>query len=145
MYYHSSVAYDNDVNAAFIIYMNDIGIIKQSQLNIGAGYTYNFVPCKGLLINASGLRDLLFAEKQNPSGDMDGEEFGDLFKIRFEGMESQNSRMRLNLDARLSVTYNFGNWFVNAYGQFCNFRYRYEETRGRLRDWYVNASIGLRL
>lgn len=163
MYYHSSVAYDNDVNAAFIIYMNDIGIIKQSQLNIGAGYTYNFVPCKGLLINAmvmpmvsvfnhvkvwyfsSGLRDLLFAEKQNPSGDMDGEEFGDLFKIRFEGMESQNSRMRLNLDARLSVTYNFGNWFVNAYGQFCNFRYRYEETHGRLRDWYVNASIGLRL
>lgn len=163
VYYHSSVAYDNDLDADFIMFMDDIGTIKQSQLNIGAGYTYNFVPCKGLLINAmlmpmvsvfnqvkvwyfhSGLRDRLYEQQQNPSGTTDDVPFDELYKIRFMGTESENSRMRVNVDARLSVTYNFGNWFVNAYGQFCNFRYRFENSHGRLHDWYINASVGLRL
>ena len=163
VYYHSSIAYDDDKNDDFIMFMNNIGILKQYQLNIGAGYTYNFVPCKGLLVNAmvmpmvsvfnrikvwyfsSGLRDDLYDRKQNPSKDGDEKTSESLYKIRFEDTQSQNSSMRLNVDARLSVTYNFGNWFVNACGQFCTFRYHYEESSVRLKDWYINASIGLRL
>lgn len=161
-YYHSSIAYNNDKNADFIMFMDDIGVIKQSQLNLGAGYTYNFVPCKGLLINAmlmpmvsvinrvkvwryySGLRDLFYEQKQIPSQDMDKEKLDELYEIRFVGTESQNSSMRLDFNARLSLTYNFGNWFMNAYGQYCSYRYHHEETHGRLKEWYVNASIGMR-
>lgn len=162
VYYHSSVAYDNDEDADFIMFMNDIGIIKQSQLSIGAGYSYNFVPCKGLLINAmvmpmvsvfnrvkvwyfsSDLRDRIYNGQETPS-ELTDDEIDNLYKIRFEGTESQNSRMRLNVDARLSVSYNFGNWFVNACGQFSRYCYHYDESDGRFKDWYVNASIGMRL
>jgi hypothetical protein len=52
MYYYSHINYANDENAAFILLMDDIGRIKQWQLSIGAGYAYNLVPCRGLLINA---------------------------------------------------------------------------------------------
>ena len=56
-----------------------------------------------------------------------------------------NSGMTVNFDARLSLTYNFGRYFVNAYGQFNNMRYRHDSSHGHLNDWFVNASIGLRL
>lgn len=60
--------------------------------------------------------------------------------------ESQNSSIRLNFDARLSVTYEWNERiFVNAYGQFSNFNYKTDYINGRLNDWYINAAIGIRL
>jgi len=47
--------------------------------------------------------------------------------------------------ARLSVTYNFGRYFLNAYGQFNSFRYHHNDSHGRLDDWFVNTAIGIRL
>lgn len=61
------------------------------------------------------------------------------------GEETFNSGMTVNFDARLSLTYNFGRYFVNACGQFNNIRYRYEESHGHLNDWYVNTSVDIRL
>ena len=61
------------------------------------------------------------------------------------GEETFNSGMTVNFDARLSLTYNFGRYFVNACGQFNNIRYRHEESHGHLNDWYVNTSVGIRL
>ena len=61
-------------------------------------------------------------------------------------MDSVNSNMKRNFDARLSFTYEWNdNIFFNAYGQYSNFRYKTDEISGRLDDWYVNASIGIRL
>ena len=169
MYYHSSINYHDGLDADFILFMNDIGQMKQSQLSFGAGYAYNLVPCKGLLVSLiampmltvynrlqvwryhSNLREKAYAERQNPEperedeDDYDIDDYIDDFTVWPVGSSTHHSRMTLNFDARLSVTYNLGNWFINAYGQFSNFRYKFDLNSGRLNDWYINASIGLRL
>ena len=61
------------------------------------------------------------------------------------GSKTFNSGMTVNFDARLSVTYNFDRWFINAYGQFNNFRYSHQKTSGHLNAWFINTSVGLRL
>ena len=66
-------------------------------------------------------------------------------RITSAGDKYFNSGMTLNFDARLSLTYNFGRYFVNIFGQFNNMRYHHENSRGNMNDWSVHTSIGLRL
>ena len=61
------------------------------------------------------------------------------------GKKTFNSGVTGNFDARLSLTYNIGQYFVNVYGQFNNMRYRHDSSHGHLNDWFVNASFGVRL
>ena len=58
---------------------------------------------------------------------------------------TRHGRITLNFDARLSLTYNVSDWFLSAFGQFNTFSYRHGTSKGRLNDWYVNASVGVRL
>lgn len=157
MYYYSNVHYDSDNNADFILLMNDIGRIRQWQASIGAGYAYNFVPARGVLISAmampmltfvnrvegytydSTVRQLAIAEEEHelpPPSD---------WKIWEKGRGAINGRMTWNVHARLSLTYNWNRFFVNAYGQLYNFRFSYEDTSGWLNEWFINASVGVRL
>jgi len=62
-----------------------------------------------------------------------------------KAVESKNSKIGLNIDGRLSVTYQWDRFFVNANGQVSRFPYRNGDIKGRLIDWYVNASVGVRL
>ena len=70
--------------------------------------------------------------------------YGNL-EISPRGGESFNSGISIGFDARVSLTYNFGNFFINAFGQFNNIRFRQDDTHGHLNDWFVNSSFGIRL
>lgn len=61
------------------------------------------------------------------------------------GDRTFNSGMTVNLDARVSVSYNFGRYFIGAFGQFTNMRYSHHSSHGYLNDWFINTSFGLRL
>ena len=50
----------------------------------------------------------------------------------------------LSFLARANYDYN-DRYFLNACGQFYNFQYNSDDSRGYLNDWYINASIGVRL
>ncbi len=163
MYFHSTTAYDKDINADLILFLNDIGRIKSWQASVGLGYIYNWVPTRGMLICGmaipmltfynhhkmwrydSTLKDLIYAEGLDDYDEIDVKDY----RIRpseENPVEGVNSNMKLNFDARLSFTYEWNdNIFFNAYGQYSNFRYKTDEISGRLDDWYVNASIGIRL
>jgi hypothetical protein len=160
MYLHSSTEYDDDINADLIMLMNDIGIFKSDQVSVGVGYIYNWVPAKGLLVSAMALPMLAFYNRHQiwyfnstlrnvmrEEGWMDSMAMGvDLYKIWLNNQEDYNSNMKLNVDARLSITYEWGErLFINAFGQFCNFNYKTDYMKGRLNEWYINASIGVRL
>lgn len=160
MYYHSHINYAEDDNAAFILYMDDIGRIKQWQVSLGAGYAYNLVPCKGLLISAmampmltvydrhktwrynSNYRELAVDEAEHSL-----EEIMELdwrLKAKPLSVNTRHSGMNLNFDVRLSVTYQLNRFFINAYGQYSNFQYKDGGVKGVLNDWYVNAALGVR-
>ena len=68
----------------------------------------------------------------------------DLYEIRSTGTHSRNNRIALNFTTRLSITYNWDRYFVNANGQFNNFNYKHRAMHGHLNDWYINASVGVR-
>jgi hypothetical protein len=133
---------------------------------VGAGYAYNWVPARGLLINVMAMPMLTFVNKLKAYGystnveelledpycwnpDLTDDEWDDWFygqlRINHVGDETYNSGLSLGFDARMSITYNFGRFFFNAYGQFNNIRYHYDTTKGYLYDWFVNTSIGIRL
>lgn len=166
MYYHGSIRYDTDTNGDLVYIMHGLGKIKLWQGSMGVGYAYNWVPVKGLLVNAMAMPMVTFVNRIKAYGystnvqelmresefldeEMTDEEWDKWFygkvKVTPAGSKTFNSGIILNFDARLSVTYNFGRYFVGAYGQYNNFRYRHAESRGHLDDWFVNASFGIRL
>lgn len=160
MFYYSHINYGQDENADFILLMDDIGRIKQWQCGLGAGYAYNLVPCKGLLISAmampivtvynrhktwrfdSNYRDMAIDTAVHDDDELKPSEW----RLKDEPLSvSDNySYFTLNVDARLSVTYQWDRFFVNAFGQYSRFRYRDGAVKGSLSDWYVNASLGVR-
>ena len=161
MYFHSKVAYNNTDDPDFIMFMNDVGRMKQDQASVGAGYAYNLVPCKGLLVSTmampmvtfynryrawkynSNFRECMVELRKNP--DMEVPEIDEPIEIWETGKVNQHGRITLNFDAKLSLTYNVGDWFLSAFGQFNTFSYRHGTSKGRFNDWYVNASMGVRL
>lgn len=160
MFYYGKIDYATKNNAELIYLMRGLGKVKLWQGSVGAGYAYNWVPVKGLLVNAMAMpmltlvnRIKVYTFKTNVEEMLDlyededpsDEELLAQYEITPLTRKSYNSGIAVNFDARVSVTYNFGRYFVNAYGQFNNFRYNHEENHGHLNDWFVNAAFGVRL
>jgi hypothetical protein len=163
MYFHSTTHYDTDNNADFILFMDDVGRFKSWQASAGVGYIYNWVPAKGLLISGmaipmatfyshhklwrydSNLKEVVKSGGLDDLYDVDEADYR-IWESKQNGVESMNSSLKWNIDARLSITYEWDNrLFFNAYGQFSNFQFKTDEFNGRLNDWYINTSIGIRL
>ena len=166
MYYYGHIDYASDSNGDLIYTMHGLGRVKLWQGSVGMGYTYNWVPARGLLVNATAMPMLTLVNKVKAYGyatnveelwedprfldvDISDDEWDKWFygnlRITPMGSETFNSGMTLNFDARLSVTYNFDRFFIGAYGQFNNMRYRHNSSHGYLNDWFVNTSLGIRL
>ena len=162
MYFHSTTHYDTDINADLILLMNDIGRFKTWQASAGVGYIYNWVPVKGLLISGMAIPMLTFYN-HNKSWRYDSNLKTVIMRNGFEAalamedseyridkdnpyISTKDSSMKINFDARVSVTYEWNKRiFLNAFCQFTNFKYRLDDLNGRLNDWYLNASLGVRL
>ena len=162
MYYNSRIEYAHDQNANVILFMNDVAKMRQSQFSAGAGYAYNWVPVKGLLVSAmavpmltfynrfsmrfynSNLKEAYKAQREHPEEDVLLPQ-PDEYKIWQTGKIIQRGKPSFNLDSRLSVTYNARQWFFNTYGQLNSFYDKRKKNNGQLTDWFVCASIGIRL
>lgn len=167
MGYYADFDYDQARNAGFIYAMDGIGRLRHYQLGVGGGYAYNFVPAKGWLLSGmlmpmvtlvnrtkintyksnfkdvskEHLLELVLSEDENA----EYPDVSDEYRIESTGSRSRNNRVALNFTGRLSITYNWDRYFINANGQFNNFNYRHDAMHGHLNDWYVNASVGVRL
>ncbi len=159
MCYYADFKYNTDRSADFIVAMGGIGRLRQYQGNVGVGYSYNFVPFKGFLINGTFMPTIsvlnrtkvnhytsnALAVDQAHVNDPEGTDYADEYKIESAGSHSDNNRLALNFNARLSFTYSWDRYFINAHGQFNNFNYKHDSMHGHLNDWYINASVGVRL
>lgn len=170
MAYYADFKYNDPRNADLIYEMNGIGRLRQYQVSVGAGYAYNFVPFKGMLISGmfmpmmtvvnrtktntytsnfkelahSHLTDYALALLEDENAEFP-EVSPDGYQIESTGSHSRNNRLALNFTARLSLTYNWDRYFINANGQFNNFNYKHDAMHGHLNDWFINASVGVRL
>ena len=165
MWFQTSLDYSARQNALFIQSMGDIGRIKIHEGSIGVGYAYNWVPVRNLLINVTAMPmvalynrtkiyrydsnyDLfLKPDEVSPTGKKhvdDDLKWLDDITIEETGTAVKYGKVSLNIDARVSATYNMGRFFVNAYGQVNHYHNSIEGNTLKLTDWYVNASLGYR-
>jgi len=169
MYHQSSLDLASDRNAAVIQMNGDWGKFSIRQLNLGVGYGYNWVPGRGWLLNAMVMPtvsvfnrvkthyydsnyalfydDLSEEDKATHKpfpADLEDESWLNDARIWETRTETKYSNLKLNMDARLSVTYNWKRCFVNVFGQFNTFEYGYSRTDVSITDWYVRASFGTR-
>ena len=168
-YFHSDYNYAHDSNADLILNMNDIGRINTWQASIGAGYAYNWVPVKGLMVSAlampmvtaynriktytydSNYRQMALDEVVHSDDELPYEDY----RITLMDTDSRNSRLTLNVNSRVSVTYNWERWFVNVNGNFYHSRYHYKshststsfqgKNSGHLNEWSAMLRLGVRL
>ena len=166
MFNYTHIDYAKDSNADLVYLMHGLGQVKLWQGSVGVGYAYNWVPAHGLLVNVMVMPMLTFVNKLKAYGyetniqDMMEEDMFWNDKISYEEWdkwyyanarishmadETFNSGVSIGFDGRVSLTYNVGRYFFNAYGQFNNIRYSHNDTKGYLNDWFVNTSIGIRL
>ena len=166
MYNYTHIDYATDHNGDLVYLMEGLGKVKLWQGSAGAGYAYNWVPVRGLLVNVMAMPMLTFVNKLKGYGyatnvdelindpycwdqNITDEEWDEWFygnmHITPMAAKTFNSGLSLGFDARMSLTYNVGRFFFNAYGQFNNIRYHHNNTNGYLNDWFVNTAIGIRL
>lgn len=166
MYNYTRIDYSSDHNGDLVYLMQGLGKVKLWQGSVGVGYAYNWVPARGLLVNVMAMPMLTFVNKLKAYGyatnvpelmedpffwdpNTTNEEWDDWLyeKVRITpvGDMTFNSGLSIGFDARMSLTYNIGRYFFNAYGQFNNIRYRHDSSTGYLNDWFINTSIGIRL
>ena len=55
------------------------------------------------------------------------------------------SMLRINLDLRLGIAYNWGNYFIGAQAQYNNFHYKNDNGNVNIFDAYARVSLGVRL
>lgn len=149
MWHHSTIRYESNRNAAYISLMREVGTIKVRQGSFGVGYAYNWVPFKGFLANATVMPMLTVYNCQKSElydAFMDEEvDITDNDQIFYRESLYHHSPVSLTYYARVSLTYNWNRFFINAYGQWNRFNYdNGEEGHGRIKDWFVNTSVGIR-
>ena len=164
MYYHSRVAFDDDSNWPIVLLMQDVGKIKFTQANVGLGYAYNWVPARGWLVSVQAMPMVTLYNKmytytydvvdENGKNIIEaimegGEEYIDNIEIdKWQVVERESTtktnRLSWNVDARLSLVYNWSRFYLRLYGHYNRFVYRNDEGKGRLTDWTGYASLGFR-
>ena len=170
LYFHSRVDYSADSNWLLTALMKDVGMVKFTQGSIGMGYAYNWVPARGLLVNAMAMPMFTFYNRTtkylydfamiDPNGKIIDEEYlegldeGEYYDILFdpktkisainEREEKTGNKPKFNFDMRVCMTYNWDRWYVRAYGHFNLFRYGSDLVSGRMTDWTAYAALGFR-
>lgn len=61
------------------------------------------------------------------------------------GSETDYSMLRLNLDLRLGIAYNWSNYFIGLQAQFNNFTYKIDQSKVNVYDAYARIALGVRL
>ena len=166
MWFQTMLDYSALHNALLIQVLNNVGRIKIQEGSIGVGYAYNWVPFKNLLVNVTAMPMLaLYNRTKATLYDSNYDIFledGDVSPTGKKHVPHDRSwledvtleetdyivrygKVSFNIDARISVTYNFSRYFLSVYGQLNHFRNTIEESTLRLTDWYVNTSLGIRL
>ena len=169
MWYQSSVDFSQAKNAPIIQVMGNTGKMKIQEGGIGVGYSYNWVPVKNLMVNVTAMPMLLFYNRKKVTlydsnydiflfedevskngkkaypEDADDLSWTDDVTLEQTREVVKHGNVSFNLDARASITYCWDRYFLNVHGQWNQFKHSMDNNTLKLNDWFVNASLGMRL
>lgn len=135
-----------DVSESFLLVRN-ITTFKVYQGSIGAGYTYNWVPARGWVINITAMPVLTLlnrftAHRYDTTSEGKIQDGTYNITLADRGEQSYGGRVRLNVDVKAAVCYWLKDWFFTASAQAHYFRGSYEPVTTKYFDWTAKASIG---
>jgi hypothetical protein len=155
MYYYQKLDYDTPKNLFILQTFTKMGLMKVYQGSIGLGYTYNWVPARGLVVNVTAMPvltllnlvkvsnyQLVFPENME---DYSESEWINALSMKHVSDERLNGGVRLNFDMRMGVSYIWRDWYVGAAAQGHHFRSNSDDTTLKLTDWNIKAYVGMRL
>ena len=162
MAYYADFKYNNPRNADLIYFMDNIGRLRQYQVAdtlIADFDTYGETlqnAIRELRMCYTNLIDRIEKRliKELKLKNTDYGEYVLEIQNRFSHVKTHlltpvqldfYNRIALNFTTRMSITYNWDRYFINANGQFNNFNYKHNALHGHLNDWFINASVGVRL
>ena len=169
MFYQSNIDLAQPKNAPVIQSMGKKGKIKIQEAGIGFGYSYNWVPVKNLMVNVTAMPMLVFYNRKKATlydsnydiflyeedGPQNGkkpypDDIDDLTWTEDVTIEETQEvvkygKVSFNFDARASITYNWNRYFLNIHGQWNQFKHSVDNNTVKLNDWFINASLGVRL
>lgn len=157
MYYYQKLDYDSPKNFFFIKNAGDVGLMKVYQGSVGLGYTYNWVPARGWVLNVVAMPVLTLINKVKSSrykitlpeeGEYDPKDtdsYLNAITMHPAGEETVNGGVRLNIDLRMAASYCWRNWYVGMTGQYHRFRSNNDNTTIKLNGWNAKAFVGMRL
>lgn len=155
MYYYQKFDYDSPKTLFLIQSFTNMGKMKVWQGSIGVGYTYNWVPARGWVVNVTAMPVVTLLNRVKVSNyqlefpdDMEnyhGSEWIDALTMKHIGDERINGGTHLNLALRMGVSYNWRGCFLGAAIQGHRFRSNSDDTTIKLNDWTVKAYVGMRL
>lgn len=70
---------------------------------------------------------------------------GDAIYYWDEDSETSYSALRLNLDLRLGIAYNWSSFFIGLQAQYNHFTYRKDQSKVNIYDAYAQLALGVRL
>ena len=177
-WYQSSFDYSDISNFLFMMVGHGVHRIKVHQANIGFGYGYNFVPFRGLVINAMAMPTVSVYNRvkgykydfnfdvTSPVTEVDdygefdsetktwanGKTHKPFYMYKEGGLlgcwevdpETTYTWLRLNLDLRLGIAYNWSRYFIGLQAQYNNFSYKKDDCQIRIFDAYARLSLGVR-
>lgn len=153
MYYYQKYDYDSPKNFLFISSADKVGRMKIHQGSIGFGYTYNWVPARGLVVNAIVMPVLTLLntikasryETIFPDDDIaDVDEYLSAIQLNHVGDDRHYGGARLDINLKMAVSYNVKDWYFCVTGQRRHFRSDFDDITLKLTNWSVGASVGRR-
>lgn len=155
MLYYQRFDMSQRENAVISLLHNGLGKLKIYQGSIGAGYTYNWVPTPGLVVNAVAMpvvsvvnymKTNIYTYKldipEEEALELDGDEMIEHITLDESTSHGDWGKIRLNLDVRASITYWIRNWYITGMGQIHSFSSSYDETKIRMSEWDLKTAIG---
>lgn len=155
MFYYQKLDYASKYNMSMINLTGNTGKIKLYQGSIGLGYTYNWVPAPKWVINGVCMPVVMLLNTGKifkykmvvPPGVsvIDVDDPWAISQLVHTDDVTFGGRIGFNIDLRMSVSYWYRRWFFCLIGQAHSFNATFSNSKLRMNEWDIKASIGLLL
>ena len=152
MFNYQKCDYSSPDNIGLLVEANHIGKVKMNQLSAGGGYTYNWVPTPGLVINMMAMPVVTFFSSSKlykynwayQYNDADRREINGV-TITSDDEHSENGKVALNVNARLAAAYRYKLFVFSFFAQAHYLRSYFEGTSFKVFQWNMKATVGITL
>lgn len=145
MYYHSRAAFADQSNFILHLLLNDVGKLTFTQGCLGAGYAYNWVPVKGLLVSVMAVPMLTFHNMITTyTYKTTWQDEQEDFVTKPTGSQDTFNHISWTFDTRLAASYQWSRYYLRAYSHYNMFRYWNNNDHGYTSYWTVYSAFGVR-